>query len=83
MSELEKEIRRQGSASSDQEDTMSDKTIFRPYTKKACSLRRSIPGDAICIDDEEASGRDRFDDITRHLVSALAVVRVGALHAIF
>ena len=59
------------------------KAGFRPYTRKACNLRRSISGDAICIGDDQPPKDDRLRVMGRYLPSAIAAVRVGSLNTPF
>ncbi len=58
---------------------MKEKAIFRPYTQKACSLRRSVPGDSLCIDEARSDGRERVERVANILLSALVVVRAESL----
>jgi hypothetical protein len=59
---------------------MNDKkSVFRPYTQKACDVRRSVPGDAICIDEHAVSRPDRIQFLARYVSAALAAARLGNL----
>ena len=58
---------------------MKEKAIFRPYTQEACSLRRSVPGDSLCIDEARSDGRERVERVANILLSALVVVRAESL----
>ena len=55
------------------------KAVFRPYTQKACDVRRSVPGDAICIDELTDCRPDTVGFLARYVSAALAAVRLGNL----
>jgi len=55
------------------------KALFRPYTQKACDVRRSVPSDAICIDEHADSRPDTVEFLARYVSAALAAARLGNL----